>query len=519
MNLIQNTLSDSATKFPEKPAVIYEEHRFTYRELDALTTDFAGHLADMGVETGDRVVIFMDNIPEVVIALYAILKAGGVFVIVSGALKAAKLRYIIEDTACKILISQPYKSGIVNDALKASHIKPKFIWTEDEKNKLQVLKDIKDYFSIDKTNVDSKRPMVDRVKPIHTADSELAALIYTSGSTGEPKGIMSTHQNMIGAARSIISYLKNTSDDVIINVLPLSFDYGLYQVLMTIMFGGTLILEKTFMYPAKILQKMETFKVTGFPLVPTLLAMILKNNSLHRYDLSSLRYITSTGAMLPENHIRQLRKNVPEADIYSMYGLTECKRVSYLPPDWIDTKPGSVGVPIPGCEVRLVDERGRPVETGQTGELIIRGDNVMQGYWNDPVLTDKTFRKDPISKEIWLWSGDLFRQDEEGLLYFINRKDDLIKTKGERVSPREIENIIAQNPDVEEVAVIGIPDDLLGMAIKAFVVLKDSIFSTSNDIQKFCAEHLEVNMVPRFIKFIKKMPRTPNGKIDKASLV
>jgi acyl-CoA synthetase (AMP-forming)/AMP-acid ligase II len=202
-----------------------------------------------------------------------------------------------------------------------------------------------------------------------------------------------------------------------------------------------------------------------------------------------------------------------------MYGLTECKRVSYLPPECIDTKPGSVGIPMPGCEVRIVDEMGRPVKDGQTGELIIRGDNVMQGYWNDPVLTDKTFLKEMSTGEIWLWSGDLFRKDEEDFLYYVGRKDDLIKTKEERVSPKEIENIIAQNPDVEEVAVIGVPDELLGKAIKAFVVLKDSTFSTSNDIQKYCAEHLEVNIVPRFIEFIKELPRTANGKIDKASLV
>ncbi|NIQ14724.1 MAG: AMP-binding protein, partial [Candidatus Dadabacteria bacterium] len=340
----------------------------------------------------------------------------------------------------------------------------------------------------------------------------------TSGSTGDPKGVMSTHHSMISAARSIIQYLENTPDDIIINVLPLSFDYGLYQVIMAVMFGGTVVLEKSFLYPIRILERIKKEKITGFPIVPTIVGFLLKMQSLTKYDLSSLRYITNTGAALPEEHIKKLRLLLPQAKIYSMFGLTECKRVSYLPPDEIDRKPLSVGKAIPNCEVFIVDEMANEVGPGEIGELVIRGSNVMSGYWNAPELTGNVFRNGNYPGERVLYSGDYFQKDEEGYLYFLGRKDDLIKTKGERVGPKEVEGVICQIEGIIEAAVIGVPDEILGQAIKAFVVSYPSINISEKDVLKHCANNLEIFMVPKYVEFVKELPKTPNGKIDKKTL-
>jgi long-chain acyl-CoA synthetase len=347
---------------------------------------------------------------------------------------------------------------------------------------------------------------------------DLATLIYTSGSTGEPKGVMSTHHNMVSAARSIVQYIGNVEEDIILDVLPLSFDYGLYQVIMAFMFGGTVVLEKSFLYLHSILDRIVQEKVTGFPIVPTVVAMLLKMQDLSKYDLSSLRYMTNTGAALPVEHIRKLRNLFPHVTMISMFGLTECKRVSYLPPEELDQRPSSVGQAMPNCEVSVVDEDGNEVPPGETGELIIRGSNVMQGYWNDPVLTARAYRDGSYPAGRILYSGDYFRQDEKGFLYFLGRKDDMIKSKGERISAKEVENNICGMAGVTEAAVIGLPDEILGQAIKAYIVPAADAELTDKQVLKYCAEHMETFMVPKYIEFMDSLPKTPNGKIDKKQL-
>jgi acyl-CoA synthetase (AMP-forming)/AMP-acid ligase II len=349
-------------------------------------------------------------------------------------------------------------------------------------------------------------------------DKDLAALIYTSGSTGEPKGVMSSHQNMVSAARSIIQYLENTPDDIIISVLPLSFDYGLYQLIMAFMFGGTVVLEQSFLYPAKILERIERERATGFPLVPTIAAFLVKMKNLNQYDMSSLRYLTNTAAALPIEHIRKLRSMLPHARLFSMYGLTECKRVSYLPPEELDRRPSSVGKAIPNSEVFILNEAGEEVSAGEAGELVIRGSHVMCGYWNSPELTAATFRQGRFPGERLLYSGDFFKKDEEGFLYFIGRKDDMIKTKGERVSPREVENVLCEMKGVLEAAVFGVPDHILGQAVTACVVWCDGTRPAQREILKFCSDRLQPFMIPKRVMFVDCLPKSSNGKIDKKIL-
>ena len=347
-------------------------------------------------------------------------------------------------------------------------------------------------------------------------DLDLACLIYTSGTTGEPKGVMCDHGNVVFAAGSIIEYLGNVESDVVINILPLSFDYGLYQLLMTFKFGGTLVLERSFAYPAAVLKLIEQERVTGFPGVPTLYALLLPMD-LSAFDLSSLRYLTNTAAALPVSHIEALRKKFPQVTLFSMYGLTETKRTLYLPPAELDRRPGSVGRPIPGTEAWIEDETGHRLGPGEVGELVVRGRHVMRGYWEAPALTAKRYRLDPVTGDRVCHTNDLFRTDAEGFFYFVSRKDDMIKSRGEKVAPKEVEDTIHGIASVREVAVIGIADPVLGQAIKAFVVTSDSSL-TEKAVLAHCRAHLEDYMVPKRVEFCAELPKTSTGKIKKTGL-
>jgi acyl-CoA synthetase (AMP-forming)/AMP-acid ligase II len=350
-------------------------------------------------------------------------------------------------------------------------------------------------------------------------DVDLAALIYTSGSTGKPKGVMMTHLNMVSAATSITTYLENTPDDIIIDLLPLAFDYGLYQLLMTFKVGATLILERGFAYPYVLIETLMREKVTGLPLVPTISSILLQMN-LSQFKFPHLRYISNTAAALPTEHIRKLRELFPHVKLYSMYGLTECKRVSYLPPDQIDIRPTSVGKGMPNEEVYVVDENGNKLGPHQVGELVVRGSNVMKGYWELPQETASMLRDAKLAwPEKVLFTGDLFTQDEEGYLYWVGRRDDIIKTRGEKVSPKEVEDVLYAQPGIVEAAVVGIPDAILGQAIKAFVTVKPGAALTEQDVLRHCKQCLEDFMVPRSVEFCESLPKTGTGKISKRELV
>jgi long-chain acyl-CoA synthetase len=517
--LVHEWLSRSARRFPDKAALICGRQRWTYKALNQRSDHLAAALIDAGVCRQDRVVVLLDNSAETVISLYGILKAGGVFVILAGSLKGAKLRYILENSGANVLITHTSKAKVIRDALSEVSSDRKVIWVGQRS---RIPKDVPGFslswdeiFSDfeDKIPTGSKDGRFPRC-----IDVDLATLIYTSGSTGEPKGVMSTHHNMISAAKSIIQYIGNVEDDIILDVLPLSFDYGLYQVIMAFMFGGTVVLEKSFLYLHSVLERISQEKVTAFPIVPTIVAMLLKLQDLKKYDFSTLRYMTNTGAALPVGHIQKLRQMFPHATIISMFGLTECKRVSYLPPEELDRIPSSVGKAMPNCEVFVVDENGRQVAPGQTGELVIRGSNVMQGYWADPEITARTYRDGQYPGGRILYSGDFFRQDERGFLYFLGRKDDMIKSKGERISSKEVENTISGMEGVAEVAVIGVPDEILGQAIKAYIVPALGTELIENKVLKYCSENMETFMVPKYIEFMDSLPKTSNGKIDKKQL-
>ena len=502
--LVNHFLEYSAARLPDKIALIHGKQRLTYSDIDIMSNRLANFLLSCGVERGDRIAIFMDNSVEAIISIFGILKAGAAFMMINHTTKAEKLEYILNDSAAKIVLIQTSRAGI----LKSTRC-PKIaaIISAGENATLG-------HHSYDNiVSSYSTWPI-----PNICIDLDLASIIYTSGSTGQPKGVMLSHLNMVSAAHSITTYLENIEDDVILNVLPMSFDYGLYQVLMAFRMGATLVLEKTFTYPYQIIEMMIKEKITSFPGVPTIFAILLNLKDIDKYDFSSLRYITNTAAALPVSHIKKLRTLFPTAKLYSMYGLTECKRVSYLPPDQLDIRPTSIGKGMPNEEVYIVNDEGKRANPGEVGELVIRGSNVMLGYWNDLVSTSKCIRPGKYPGERLLYSGDLFKADDEGYLYFVARKDDIIKCKGEKVSPKEVENVLYALDGILEAAVLGVDDDIFGQAILAVVSLDKESKLTAKDVLKHCSQHLENFMVPKYIEIIPSLPKSANGKIDKKNL-
>ena len=519
--LLHDYFDQSARQFPHKEALIFGNLRYTYSDIYSQANILADKLVEQGLERLERVMIYMDNAPEVIISLYGILKAGGIFTIINSSVQLQKLSYIIQDCQPAVIIADSRKKEVIFKALQDRSFECRLIWigetktapSEQEGKNQWHWQDIMPA-TLSKIKVYEHR----NIAKNQVLDIDLAGLIYTSGSTGDPKGVMETHRNIVSAAQSIIQYLENTPDDIILNTLPLSFDYGLYQVIMAMMFGGTIVLEKSFIFLSRILNIIGKEKVTGFPIVPTIVAMVLKTIDLKSFNLSTLRYMTNTGAAFPVEHIRKLRALLPHVRIYSMFGLTECKRIAYLPPEEIDNRPDSVGKAIPNCEVFIVDEHGKPVINGQTGELVVRGANVMQGYWNAPEQTAHTFRNGLGFREKLLFTGDYFKMDDQGYLYFLGRKDDMIKSRGERISAKEIENTISQIEGVSECAVIGVDDEILGQAIKAFVVLNPQTLLNKKDITTYCARNLEPYSVPKYIEILDELPKTTHGKIDKRAL-
>jgi long-chain acyl-CoA synthetase len=509
--LVQEFLEESAERFPDKSALICDGRRLTYRQVEHDANRVANGLLNAGVQRGDCVAVWLPNSVEAVLAIFGILKAGATFVIVNATTKADKLAYILTDCGATCLFASDRQAGEVAQGME---IVPSLILGvlcgKDAAKRAASSEKLQSFGDLLVTS-SSDHPLCPSI------DLDLACLVYTSGSTGDPKGVMSTHANVVFAASSIVRYLENVPDDVIINVLPLSFDYGLYQLLMTFLFGGTLVLERSFAYPAVMLKQIEKEHVTGLPGVPTLFAVLLQMD-LSRFDLSSLRYLTNTAAALPIEHIQKLQGAFPWTRLYSMYGLTECKRTLYLPPEELDRRPGSVGIPIPGTEAWIEDEDGRRLGPGEVGELVVRGSHVMQGYWNKPEATAARYRPGCYPAERLLYTDDLFRMDEDGFFYFVGRQDDIIKSRGEKIAPKEVESVLYRLPGVVEAAVVGVPDDLLGEAIKAFVVCAPDVDLEERDVIRHCRQYLEDFSVPQAVEFRTALPKTASGKVQKRAL-
>lgn len=523
--LLGDTLIHTTEKYPHKTAVVNMNRKITYKQLNKNAASLANGLISEGICRQDRVAVYIENSIESVVSIYGTLKSDGVFLIINPQVKHKKLSYILNDCQVKILVTDfSGMQQIINEKIECPSLKLILVSDYEIMHDgimpvtLEQFGDLP--FSVKIAGFgEFIRAFSDSEPVSQSIDLDLAALAYTSGSTGNPKGVMLTHINMLTAARSITKYLENTPDDIILNYLPLSFDYGLYQVLMSCLFGGTVVLEKAFVYPYQAIEKIVEEKVTGLPIVPAMAALILQMKNLSNYDFNSVRYITNTGQALAPVHIKKIQTVFQKAKFYSMYGLTECKRVSFLDPSEINRCPLSVGKAIPNTEVWLIDETGNRIEKPDTiGELVIRGSHIMKGYWKKPDETDAVLKPGMYPDEKVLLSGDFFKMDRNGYLYFVSRKDDIIKSGGERISPREIEDVLYQIEGVNEAAVIGVADNILGYAPKAFIVFSEGRTISKQEILKHCKKHLEQSRVPKYIEIRDTLPKSSNGKIRKKDL-
>jgi len=505
--LLHEALPRAAAMDGGKTAVIVEGRAYSYARLHDDAARLANTLQARGVARGDRVAIYMDNTWPCVVSIFATLMAGGAFLVVNPQTKADKLAFILEDSGARVLLSDAHLGRELSAALVLLANPPLLACSGDTSTLPGAIA-----FDALLEGGASQPPTAP------TIPLDLAALIYTSGSTGNPKGVMQTHQSMVFAAGSLIEYLRMDETDRILCALPLAFDYGLYQLLMSVQMGATLVLERSFTFPAQVFARIREFGVTVFPAVPTMFAMLLSFHSREPLLFDSVRRVTNTAAALPDDFSSRLREVFPSALIYRMYGLTECKRVSYLEPELADVKPGSVGKAIPGTEVYLLSADGGPVAPGESGILHVRGPHVMLGYWNRPDLSEHMLRPGKLPGERVLCSQDIFRMDADGFLYFVGRSDDIIKTRGEKVSPIEVENVLHGIAGVREAAILGVHDELLGQAIRAYVVLNPGADLSERQVRAYCAARLENFMVPRDVVFCEDLPKTTTGKVSRKLL-
>ncbi len=534
--LLQDSLTISAAAHAEKTAVVTAEERVSYSELHGRALRFASLLQGAGVRRGDRVAIFLENSVDTVVGIYGALYAGAAFMVLNPQTKEDKLHYLLADSGAAAVLSEGRLARLIAGLMAdPATVLPNLLAlvliggadgvgagaTGGEPGTGGAAQDADGRATVnERFTIRGLGAWTDTtVTAPGTIPLDLAALVYTSGSTGNPKGVMLSHQNMVFAQGSLVEYLRLDASDRILNLLPLAFDYGLYQALMAVHLGATLVLERTFAFPAAIVKRVVEEGVTVFPGVPTVFATLL---SLHRnapIAMPSVRRYTNTAAHLPDEYVPGLLEMSPGALVYKMYGLTECKRVCYLEPELVLAKPLSVGRAIPGTETYLLGEDGQPVGPGVTGTLYVRGPHVMLGYWNLPAETEHMLKPGKYPGERVLCTHDWFRTDEGGFLYFMGRSDDIIKSRGEKVSPVEVENALATIPGVREAAVIGVPDELLGQAVRAYVVLDPGASYTEQAFKREAMARLESFMVPRDVRFVDDLPKTATGKVRKKSLV
>ncbi len=498
--LVHDLLRIAAERFPERIAVIHGARGVSYAALRERAADLAGRLTEAGLVPGERVLALLENSEEYVSTYFAVLQAGGILAPVGNQATAWGLGKVLADCGPSVVIGR--------GAILQAHAR-----VIAGCSSVQITADV-DSMTFKVRRGDGRG----RVRPASApraaeSDNDVALILYTSGTSGNPKGVMLTHRNLVANAASIVEYLKLTHEDRGMVILPFHYSYGNSLLTTHVMAGASMVLENSFVFPNLVLDKMAEAHVTGFAGVPSTFAILLNRSNLRKRAFPSLRYVTQAGGAMSAKLAANLRDALPGTDVYIMYGQTEATaRLTYLDPSDLLRKPGSIGKAIPGVRISLLKADGTSAAPGEVGEIVARGDNVMAGYWNSPGETAAVLRDGALH------TGDLAREDEEGFLYIVGRQSEMIKTAGHRVSPKEIEEVIAGLPGVHEAAVVGVPDEMLGQAIRAFVVCDRGARMAPNEVLKHCSENLELFQVPRDVVFLEELPKSPSGKVDRAML-
>lgn len=506
--LLHELILRTAETTPDAEALRFKNQSLTYGELASLIQRVGGWLIADGLEPGQRVAVYSAKSIETVVALFATTLAGGVAVPINPVLKAAQVAHIMKDSEASVLVTTAARWEQVRDALEA------------EACRKLIVMDTREGDVDGGHGWDSVEQGPTRTPSRRSIDMDLAAILYTSGSTGRPKGVVLSHRNVVTGAESVAEYLHNGPTDRILALLPLSFDYGFSQLTTAFHSGATAVLFDYFL-PRDILRVLAAESITGLAGVPTVWTQLA---SLDWPDaaLASLRYITNSGGAMPGETLKKLRARFHATDVYLMYGLTEAFRSTYLPPDQVDVRPDSIGKAIPNAEVLVVRPDGSECEPGEEGELVHRGSLVALGYWKDPDRTAERFKPSPSAMpgvtipEMAVWSGDTVRRDEEGYIYFVGRRDEMIKASGYRVSPTEIEEQVYDSGQVVEAAAVGAPHPTLGQGIVVVLVAGETY--DEDALLGYLTTNLPNYMVPQRIEVRSELPRSPNGKIDRKAL-
>ena len=504
MFLVDRYLTRAAERTPDRVALVApgtgpERRRVSYAELEGLVERAAGAFSMLGLGRGERLVAVGENSLELVVAAFGAMRAGGCFSLLHPATKARKIGEIVARCTPRVLVLGG-KQATLEPEIRAA------------------APGCDPHTLVLGASFEEALEGAARAPHPNRIDLDLAAIFWTSGSTGVPKGVMLAHQNMKSTTVSVATYLENRADDVILSALPLSFGYGWFQVTASIRVGACIAVERGFQMAYPLIEAIARERATGLPGVPTLFSLLLSLRELDPAMLESLRYWTVAGAAMAPAQVRRMREVAPRARPFVMYGLTECTRVTYLPPDDVERKPLSCGLGMPNQDAWVEREDGTRADPGEVGELIVRGANVMRGYWQDPEATARTLRPGRVPGEVELLSGDLFKTDDEGYLYFVARKDDVIKSGGQKVSPREIEAALLEHPGIAECAVIPIDDAMLGQAPKAFCVPRPGVTLDEKEVKRHLQKLLEDYMIPRQWAFPESLPKSDNGKILKREL-
>jgi acyl-CoA ligase (AMP-forming) (exosortase A-associated) len=514
--LIWHLLRDSARRTPDKEALVHGDQRLTYGAVARRTAGLATALRAAGMKRGERVGIYLEASVPQVISMFGVSQGEGVYVPINAMLHAEQVMHIARDCSMKALVTTAAKLASLADVLPQIPSLEFLVVTGDgqtPEGKLPVHR-LEDLCAIEP-------PAVWRESSI---EKDLAAILYTSGSTGKPKGVMLSYANVVAGSRIVSTYLEITEKERILAVLPFSFDAGMNQLMTAFEKGGTLVLIN-FVFAREIVQMLLKEHITGLAGVPTLWSLLAQPNStLNKQPLVDLRYITNTGGAMPQPVLKVLRQELPTTRIFLMYGLTEAFRSTYLPPEELDRRPTSMGKAIPDTEILVLNEQDQPCKPGEIGELVHRGPTVSLGYWNRPEETARALRPNPLLPsemgdcEKVCYSGDLVKMDEDGFLYFIGRRDTMIKSSGFRISPTEVEEVLFQTGKLRGAAVIGVPDEVLGQVIKAFVVPRNGAPLDPDALLANCAVKMPRYMVPKWVEVLDELPKTSSGKVDYPAL-
>jgi acyl-CoA ligase (AMP-forming) (exosortase A-associated) len=514
--LIHHMLRASARRLPDAEALVHGSERLSYADVDRRVSGLARGLREAGLQRGDRIGIYLDASVPQALSIFGVSRAGGVYVPINGLLFPEQVGHIARDCQMRGLITTREKLEALAQTIKETPSLDFLILVGEGG---PVDSPLSTYAFEELGTLETPAGWRD-----HGIEKDLAAILYTSGSTGKPKGVMLSHAQVMAGSSIVSTYLEITDSDRILAVLPFSFDAGMNQLMTAWQQGATMILIN-FVFAREVVKTLLAERVTGLAGVPTFWSLLSQPSSgLHKQPLPHLRYITNTGGAMPQPVLAKLRELLPSTRVFLMYGLTEAFRSTYLPPEELDRRPTSMGKAIPDTEILVINENGKPCKPGEVGELVHRGPTVSMGYWGQPELTAKVLRPHPFlptelgDVERVCYSGDYVKMDEDGFLYFIGRRDTMIKSSGFRISPTEVEEVLFKSGLLKIAAVIGVPDEVLGQTVKAFVVAREDVDLKAEGLREFCAANMPRHMVPKAIEVLDQMPRTTSGKVDYPAL-